>query len=290
MNLSSERVRVALTILDGMRQGQSLGALLGYRFERGLHDRHGQAGWTSSSRRCACSFRCVAGKIDADRGRSARRADDIGQVEARNVIDGLALVRHLTPRRRPPSRSTPSTPVGLPTGRLGADRSHLTAEAARLLDDNDAVADLAVAESAHQALAGNVERASATLDAYAKDGLPPGPPVVETPRSGTTLTHRFGLRVAGRTSARTTARRSPQQAAGAGRTGRRRLAVGPAAVAAVRGRAGHLDRSGGRRRPPPGVTQDDLDLAPIDLLWAVRPAGAGRDDRPGRPDPRRRRR
>jgi hypothetical protein len=43
VNLSSGRVRTALGVLEGIRSGQSLGALLGYRFERGLHDRHGLA-------------------------------------------------------------------------------------------------------------------------------------------------------------------------------------------------------------------------------------------------------
>jgi hypothetical protein len=38
IDLSSERVHRAKWMLDGVRQGQSLGALLGYRFERGLHD------------------------------------------------------------------------------------------------------------------------------------------------------------------------------------------------------------------------------------------------------------
>lgn len=40
IDLSSRRVRVAEWLLDGVRQGQPLGVLLGYRFERGLHDRH----------------------------------------------------------------------------------------------------------------------------------------------------------------------------------------------------------------------------------------------------------
>jgi hypothetical protein len=40
INLSSERVRTALWLLDGVRQGQSLATLLGYRFERGLHENH----------------------------------------------------------------------------------------------------------------------------------------------------------------------------------------------------------------------------------------------------------
>jgi hypothetical protein len=39
IDLSSRRVRLADWLLDGVRQGQPLGALLGYRFERGLHDR-----------------------------------------------------------------------------------------------------------------------------------------------------------------------------------------------------------------------------------------------------------
>ena len=38
VDLSSDRVRVAMGLIEGIRNGQSLGALLGYRFERGLHD------------------------------------------------------------------------------------------------------------------------------------------------------------------------------------------------------------------------------------------------------------
>jgi hypothetical protein len=40
VELSSGRVRLALTLLDGVRAGQPLGALLGYRLERGLHEHH----------------------------------------------------------------------------------------------------------------------------------------------------------------------------------------------------------------------------------------------------------
>lgn len=38
VNLSSDRVHRAKWMLDGVRQGQSLSTLLGYRFERGLHE------------------------------------------------------------------------------------------------------------------------------------------------------------------------------------------------------------------------------------------------------------
>ena len=40
IDLSSRRVRLALGLLDGARHDQPLGALLGYRFERGLHEDH----------------------------------------------------------------------------------------------------------------------------------------------------------------------------------------------------------------------------------------------------------
>src|SRR5262249_26805689 len=39
-DLSPRRVRAALALLDGVRAGQPLGALLGYRLERGLHENH----------------------------------------------------------------------------------------------------------------------------------------------------------------------------------------------------------------------------------------------------------
>src|SRR5690606_14936882 len=39
IDLSSFRVKLGLELLDGIRKGQPLGALLGYRFERGLHEK-----------------------------------------------------------------------------------------------------------------------------------------------------------------------------------------------------------------------------------------------------------
>ena len=41
IDLSSARARLANGLLEGIRTGQPLGALLGYRFERGLKENHG---------------------------------------------------------------------------------------------------------------------------------------------------------------------------------------------------------------------------------------------------------
>src|SRR6202007_649281 len=43
VNLSSDRVRAAMSLIEGIRNGQSLGALLGYQFELGLHDSYNLA-------------------------------------------------------------------------------------------------------------------------------------------------------------------------------------------------------------------------------------------------------
>ncbi|MGH7844435.1 MAG: hypothetical protein ACREQW_04590, partial [Candidatus Binatia bacterium] len=40
IKLTSDRVRTAFSFLEGVRNGQELGALLGYQFERALHDRY----------------------------------------------------------------------------------------------------------------------------------------------------------------------------------------------------------------------------------------------------------
>ncbi|MFA1548005.1 hypothetical protein [Actinomadura chokoriensis] len=262
VNLSSERVRLALSVLDGMQRGQSLGALLGYRFERGLHDRHGQAEVDRFIRALRLRFPLRAGRIpqtaDAD-------PDEIGQVEASNVIDGLALARHLT--RGSGSRTYPFDIEGLPQADP-AQTAAISEEADRLLDANDAVADLAVAEATHQALAGNPERATATLDAYAKEGLPPDPAVVQSPRSGTTLTHRLGLRL--RTGLHPGNGDAPRGQAEPAVDDWLQSVLPPArSVAAL---VTWTDPVDGHARDRV-VTQDDAGLAPVDLLWAVRPAG-----------------
>ena len=38
VNLSSGRMRLALSLIEGVRAGNDLGALLGYRLERFLHE------------------------------------------------------------------------------------------------------------------------------------------------------------------------------------------------------------------------------------------------------------
>jgi hypothetical protein len=187
VNLSSERVRLALGALEGMRAGQSLGALLGYRLERGLHDRHAVA----EVDRFIYALR-KAFPLHSDKLERTRTDPDvpIDQVDARNVVDGLQLVERVR------STGNANYPFGLDLEPANStEAGAIDAEVQRLLDLHDAVADLALAEGVHQAVQGNFDRVASTMDAYAQGHYPPDPEVVRTPSSGITLTHRIGLQL-----------------------------------------------------------------------------------------------
>jgi hypothetical protein len=181
IDLTSDRVRLGLHLMDGVRSGQPLGALLGYRLERSLHD--------GGLDQYIDVFRTVA-PLDGVPASATATAESIA---ATDVVDGLALLRkfHNDPGFWSPVLPPPGLPPpGLPPP--GALRDQLTAQIKRLEDALDAVADLALSESVHQLLRGNTIRAGATLDAIARgDAPPPDLDVIETPRAGTASTHRL---------------------------------------------------------------------------------------------------
>ncbi|TDC24036.1 hypothetical protein [Kribbella albertanoniae] len=261
INLTSERIRIALSVLDSMRQGQSLGAVLGYRLERGLHDRHTDVELDEFIFSLRQEFPLRTGKLT-----KAPDGTKIEVLEARNVVDGLELIRKVAPLG-----PDALYPWGLPKLRQASETQAkmITAEVKKLIDVQDALADLAVAEGTHQALMGNPERASATLDAYAKEGLPPDPAVIRTPRSGHTLTHRFGLNL--RTDLDPDDRPTPRGKAEPAVDIWLPDIVPPAGTVQVMVRWKAPDGTPKSRI----VSQADLGLAPIDLLWALRPQHEG---------------
>ena len=187
VNLTSERVRLGLSLLEGIRGGQSLGALLGYQFERGLHDRHGLAEVDKFVFPIRREF-----PLRANRLASTAEADlnvSIESLEARNVMDGLSLVEHI---KKSGNKTYPFDSTTLPAAST-LEAGAINAEVDRLLDTHDAVADLALAEGVFQAVQGNYDRVAATLDSYTKGNFPPEPEIVRTPTSGVGLTHRVAL-------------------------------------------------------------------------------------------------
>ncbi len=185
IDLSSERVRLANYLLDGVRQGQPLGALLGYRFERRLHELELDP--------LIKSFRDVAplgGKLE-------NINEPVEAIAANNVVDGLELRKKWEAVKNDPDASAdflsalkppPAPPV----------RNTVRAELNALSEAVDAVSDAVVAESVYQAVRGNTARTASTLDAIARgEAPPPELEVVRTPRSGVALTHRLVTLVSG---------------------------------------------------------------------------------------------
>lgn len=255
VNLASERVRLALSMIEGIRNGQSLAALLGYQFERGLHDRYNFA---------ECDeFIYPLRRVFPLYTRPEDLPDDVSieAIEARNVVNGLNLIRHV----KNPNGTVKPYPFGLPMpNKLPTatipQQNIINAEINRLLDIYDALADLAIAEGVHQVVLGNYDRAAATLDAYSQATFPPVPEVVQTPRSGIGLTHRVALHFD--TSAVAAASDNPRAKAEPAMHHWLKDTLPPAAQISCK-----VEYEGNPN--PIFVTQANLGLQPLDLLYII---------------------
>jgi hypothetical protein len=178
IDLSSGRVRAARQILDEIRAGQPLGAVLGQRFERRLKDGYptnlGLDNYRYALRK---RFPLVAGKsVPVAAGESVEAA------AARNVVDGLALA----------TNGITFGASDLPPSGSQAANALLT-ELQALRDSIDGVSDLVVSESVFQLARGATGTALGNMDALARGARPPDSELARTIRSGTGLTHRVAL-------------------------------------------------------------------------------------------------
>jgi hypothetical protein len=194
IDLSSERVRLAAWLLDGVRQGQPLGALLGYRFERRLQEAE-KAKFISFFRELAP---LVARKLE-------QTDQPVETIAANNVVDGLELqrrwlaaldlLRRVTPA--PGSAGALSLLFASLTNKpplpdLINSKAALEAELNSLADSVDAVSDALMAETVHQVVRGNPVRAAMTVESISGGETPPPElEVARTPRTGIALTHRL---------------------------------------------------------------------------------------------------
>ena len=174
-------MRAAIELTEGVRNGQPIAALLGYQLERGLHERHPGIELDTIIYVLRDRFPLVSGLLaDVPVGTS------VETVEARNVVHGLDLLE---------ATAEGTYPWGI-TGLPAVGTSAATAVAAeidRIRDGLDAVADLLLCESVHQAVQGNFARTKASLQALTDPEAPPEPEVLRTPRSGRTLAFRVTI-------------------------------------------------------------------------------------------------
>ena len=176
VDLSSRRVRAARWVLAGVRRGQDLGSLLGYRVERALHD-HRRDHLIGELRR---HFGAVSVAPDATEAGDQTWQRSHEAISARNVVDGMAMARQ-------PQRVRDLVQA------MGGDPGDpaLTTVLDELVDVFDAVGDLVLAESVHQLVGGNPLRAGIAADTLGRgEQVPDRFEVVRTPHRGRALTHR----------------------------------------------------------------------------------------------------
>jgi hypothetical protein len=277
-DLTSRAVRRALTLAEGMRNGQQLGALLGYLLERGIHDASGVGGieidWVVFELR-----RQYPLKVDT--------IDNAPQASAeRSVADGwkLAQVEATTPGA---VVAAIPNPVGAGQPTFGAaEKNALQTVISDVVAALDAFTDLGLAESMYQLAGANLERAAAAADMMGRASSPPDVfESVVTPRGGRGIEQRLAL-VFG------TDERPDGYATD---TPRARLA--PAADAFVARRLGSLDDihvrlldAAGAQIAAPKLSSlglSALDIAALDLSTenVTLSSGSAPEKMPGAPNP-----
>ena len=179
-DLSSARARAAREVFEELRAGQQLGAILGYRFERGV-----QLDATIDQYRFA--LRSYYPLIPNKSGTDTVPAASVAAVAARSVVDGLALWRAYQAGTIPFA-----TAPDLPRPNTTAN-TRLVAQILAMGDALDGVSDLNVGEAAYQLVRGDVTNAAGNLDALARGARPPDPRMAVSQRGGIPTNHRAAV-------------------------------------------------------------------------------------------------
>lgn len=168
IDLSSRRVRRALTLIDVLKKGLTIEEALGLRGERWLHDQH--VSRLTLALRDAFPFENKTPPESQDES-----GDPAPQPAGVRVFDGLKFIH------------------GVISGFPVADQPSLQQLQAALADDLDALADIAVSEAVHQRTIGQAEVAKAWLNVLSGAPVPGDPVFLRTQRHGQGSSHRVSL-------------------------------------------------------------------------------------------------
>ena len=185
ITLTSERVRTALQFIEGIRNGQTMAALLGYEFERGLHENHPGLELDIYIYIFRDAF-----KVQQFNDYPSDAA--IETIAASDVVDGMKLYEQT--RKYKDTQSTYDYGVGgLPT--YGTPESMaIESELDRLAEIVDSISDLSITEGVFQLIRNNQEAASAVMEALQKGStFPYNIQSIETPRTGKNITNRVAI-------------------------------------------------------------------------------------------------
>jgi len=172
VDVSSARVRVALALMRGVREGVALSVLLGYQLERKLREE--DLALFILALRTEFPLRQAA--EDATQPVESTPPHDV--VNAADLLD--AWPRVFIDPVPPPFVFRVAQRVGLQINDPRVER--MMVQFTALVDTYDAVADVVLAEAVHQTLAANPERAQAATRFLDRQEAPAEPDVTATPR------------------------------------------------------------------------------------------------------------
>ncbi len=255
IDLSSRRGTELRRVLEGIRRGQQVGALLGYQVERAL---------TGSAARFQLTLRQIAPLQTEEVSPEDPAAAPATRMAAADVVDGAELLRRYPPSSldsaNPALRQRLSAPPrnayieGDWPAVTDAEWATVAAALRGAAETLDAVSDALLAESVLHYASGNAARAAAVLDASgAGGGFDPDLGVLGVRQPGRTLTHNayavITATATGWSTSRPRAVAEPRLEAWAARR------LGPAA---------HIIAGDGPNGP---LTLADAGLAALDLLF-----------------------
>jgi hypothetical protein len=155
IDLSSERVRKGLFLLEGLQAGHAMSALLGYQFERALHDDEQYLDMLN---------------LRNSHGLKNKNLINGNETASPLIVDGLKLIQN--------------------KNELTQYAKYIN----DLEQSVDALSDIVMAEAVHQYSIGNIDRAASVLKSLTDNAPPVSPEFVKTPRtSQMQLTNRVCL-------------------------------------------------------------------------------------------------
>lgn len=184
INLSSERVRKALYYIEGLRNGQELAALLGYQFERDLHD--APVPYLDAY---LLEFRT---RFPLNRDLENHSNNDTTETQkAFNVVNGLDLLNKYREGNENIDLLLRTTGIELDNNPLAKENVKRALD--HLNNSLDALSDLLVSESIFQTAKGDLDRSGSILKMLNNDKEIEIPEITQTPKAGKPLSHLVGV-------------------------------------------------------------------------------------------------
>jgi hypothetical protein len=175
INLTSERVRDAYRIISAIQSGMTLAEVLGYQFERGLHDVGLHRYIQSFREKYRGGDNIIKGSNEKDIFMSVLNGESLAKDSPANVMN--IFMKDL------PNGEKPN----------GNEIQLFQKEYDKILNVKDALGDLTIAEGIYQSVLNNTEASGSALKNINEGKYPHQFEFMQTPQTGSQITHKVML-------------------------------------------------------------------------------------------------